>query len=138
VSLPSHFHPTAIPLPSSLRALTFECFPLSTLPRLADTQTDSHNWLQPTGNNGLLKEHPTASSGLTKAVFSNGNIGQNLTSRFSFGVDDQNWIAADNYGLRPSAQANYNDGLHVVNGSSAATNTNGRTYFSVLDVQQQY
>eukprot|EP00966_Prymnesium_polylepis_P084596 1958452-Prymnesium_polylepis.1 len=43
---------------------------------------DSYNWRQSSGNNGQLKEHPTHSAGLTEAVYSNGIVGANATSRF--------------------------------------------------------
>jgi len=100
---------------------------------------DKHNWQQPINNNGLAIDHPTHSTGLTTAVYSNGNIGQNLTSRFRFGAADKNPQAYSNYAMRPGAAALYNDGLHIVNGtSSGKTNPSGRTYFSVLDTQQEY
>lgn len=103
-------------------------------------QMDAHHWQQAAGNNGQYKEHPTTDKGLTKAVYSNGNIGQNLTSRFRFGVKDKNEDAFNDYALRPGAAALYNDGLHIVNGTSSnITNPTGRTYFSVVpDTDQKY
>lgn len=85
------------------------------------TRGTLHEYVQEPENNGQRTAHPTHTVGETTAIFSNGNIGADIESRFKFGENDGNPQKWSNYAMRHAAAELYNGGVHIAQGGAMSS-----------------